>query len=316
MTEARICSIRHALLFEGQLWLATYTSEVWAVDEVTGAKVGWQFVAPVRAMLRTTDGRLVAATAPDTGGTVTLWQQSGRGWGQVRSWPRQDEYGPVALAEGDGRVLLAEARRVHVVAPDGRSREVALTERIEGSRNTAAAFSGGRLYVAISEGEFGGGLWRIDLATGMNSRVSRGPTTAVVAEARRPGCVLASVGLDHMGSPVGAIERVCGRSREEVWQSPLRECDRTSPWRGPFCDTGSVAVWDVLPAPRGFWASTGEGILRREAGRPDRWWTSVEVERRGGLVQSRTIPGLRLVWSDREGAVSVGGGGALLLPTE
>lgn len=238
----------------------------------------------------------------------------------------------MALVEDAGQIVIVESRRVRVIAPDGHAREVALREPLRGSRHASAALAGGGVFVGLDRGEFGGGLWRVELATGdrreihgdglpsaeaqRDPRISGGgsPVTAVVAERDRPGCVLASVGLSHMGLSRGGLFRACGDAVERVWRAPLRDCDASDPFS--LCESSEAAVWDVIALPGGFWASTSNGILRREQGQPDRWWSKLEGEPRGGVQQSRSVPGLRLVWSDAHAAVSVGVYGALLVPTE
>ncbi|RYE94885.1 MAG: hypothetical protein EOO75_00780 [Myxococcales bacterium] len=320
------------MLLGGRLWVSTTRGDVWAIDEDSGKAQGWQFEAPATAMTRTRDGRLLVVTSAPEARRGSLWEFRGRGWSRLRSWLREDGSRPMALTEEEGQLVIVENRRVRLIAPDGHAREVALGEPLRGGHHVSAALAGGQVYVGLDQGEFGGGLWRIDLATGerrelhgdglpsaeaqKDPRLSGGgsPVTAVVAERDRPGCVLASVGMSHMGLSHGGLFRACGDAIERVWSAPLSHCDASDPFA--LCEQSEAAVWDVIALPGGFWASTSNGIVRRDQGQPDRWWTSVESERRGGVLQSSSVPGLRLIWSDAHAAVSVGVYGALLVPTE
>ncbi len=326
----RFDRIHQAVLFDHRLWIASDSKEVWAVEETTNQINGWEFRDRVSSLLRT-GNRLLATTASAEGERV-LWERRGEDWRQVRAWRHEKRPRWLTMAADGDQLVLAESTRAQVIDRDGREREVTFTQAIPGGHHVSAALTSGALYVGLDSGEFGGGLWRVDLSTGSMTEV-RGsglqppppddplcgpslyhecaPVTAVVADPARPGCVLASVGMSHMGSTHGAVHRVCGEAIERLWYEQLR--DRGSPWTG-YSD--SAAVWGLLPAPGGFWAATNHGLVRREAGRADQVWTTLAIETLGGVTQSRQLAGVRLVWSAHQAAVSVGGGGAMLVPTE
>lgn len=327
--------IHHAVFFRDRLWVAAAQPELWAVDLASGKATGWQFDAPVATLLRTRDGRLFAlSSSPRKAGLLSLWEGQGEGWRHVRSWRTTKASELQMLIETGEEVGVIDATHARFVSRAGEVREVAFERPIRGFHHASAAMGGATLYVGLNEGEFGGGLWRIDLTTGhiieargnatnvspvsdkiceMHLDHECSPVTAVVADMERPGCVLASVGLNHMGFAHGALHRVCGASFERVWRELPDVChQQKDSWR-EYCEMQEAPVWDVLPAPGGFWASTGNGIVRDQGGKR-MVWEQLKVEQVGGLSLSRSVPGLILLMTSMQSRVSVGGGGPLLVP--
>jgi hypothetical protein len=144
---------------------------------------------------------------------------------------------PLALAIGpQGPVVLGANRLYLLPGIAGPFRTIALSRPLGLDGQFVASIVGaGTMYVGINEGEFGGGLGRIDLKTGAVEPVEKrergdscgglldgrcDPITGLVPDPDRPGCVFASIGLSHMAAH-GRVLRVCGSSVELVFEAPI-----------------------------------------------------------------------------------------------
>lgn len=194
-----------------------------------------------------------------------------------------------------------------------------------------AAFSrdGGSLFAGNNAGEWGGGLMWIDTAT--NRRVAveairrKGrddicagplnaacdPVTALVPDHQRPSCVLASIGLQHMSSH-GRILRVCGDEVDVLArlyvddggmgdEGDAEKFDITEPFFGmAYSDQGVVVV-----SNRGVYQL--DGSVLHKLSEPN-------FAKVGALSLSFDIPGLLVVMTDANWAMSVSGYTPLLAP--
>lgn len=93
------------------------------------------------------------------------------------------------------------------------------------------------LFVGFNAGEWGGGLRRIDRATGKVVTVERNasgelcggplntscdPVHAIADEPWKSGCVVAAVGLSHLGLISGGLVEVCGNAIEFLNVKPSK----------------------------------------------------------------------------------------------
>jgi len=91
--------------------------------------------------------------------------------------------------------------------------------------SVASPQEGNSIYVGFDVGEWGGGLQQVDLNAGVVTNIERrdtknpcdgplnrecDPVTGVIPDPQNRECVLASVGLVHLGISNGRILRVCG----------------------------------------------------------------------------------------------------------
>ena len=134
---------------------------------------------------------------------------------------------PVSLLVYEDSPLVLSTQSVYSIGKDGTWRRLALQGEIRNGSDVSAAspLQGGGVYVGFNIGEWGGGLQMVDVHSGVVSEVERrdtkapcdgplnracDPVTSVIADPRNASCVLAAVGLGHMGWSHGRIIRVCG----------------------------------------------------------------------------------------------------------
>jgi hypothetical protein len=139
------------------------------------------------------------------------------------------------------------------------------------------------LYVGSNAGEWGGGLLRIDLATGESSLVQSGnveescggllnascdPVTGLAPDPALPTCVLAAVGLVHFLAH-GEVVRVCGTEIERVYRKPYTIDPN---WDTQDAEEAASTVPFFGLAGRGdqVWGIAADGIYRfGEIGEPE-----------------------------------------------
>lgn len=92
----------------------------------------------------------------------------------------------------------------------------------------------GSIYIGFNYGEWGGGLWRIIPGSSKMVEVRKvddnpcdgplaaecDPITGLIPDVDHPGCLLASIGLEHMLSH-GRVMRVCGNEATLVFSREL-----------------------------------------------------------------------------------------------
>jgi hypothetical protein len=136
------------------------------------------------------------------------------------------------------------------------------------------------------------------------------PVTAVIPDPQNKDCVLAAVGLVHMMSH-GNILRVCGASVSLVFE----KVDMVDDFRGgKMAET--EAFFGLVPAEDGrFWGITS-GALYRFApdGTNKEEHALPKLERVSGFSMSRELPGVIVLRTDANWAVSVSGYTPLIIP--
>ncbi|MBS0471768.1 MAG: hypothetical protein JSR60_11900 [Proteobacteria bacterium] len=182
----------------------------------------------------------------------------------------------------------------------------------------AAAASGRFLYLGYSNGEWGGGMARIDLESGAvltsmdayrdsgktDTVVADGDINAIIPDPANPDCVIAADGLIHFFAS-GRLLRVCTDHVSIAYSRPTGE------------NKGDTeAFFGVAPAKDGYWAISSNAIYHfGSAPEPDRvplaglgYWN--------GLWVGREIPGIVIVYSEISRQLAVNGGMALLAPLD
>jgi hypothetical protein len=180
------------------------------------------------------------------------------------------------------------------------------------------------LYVGINQGEWGGGLRRINLTSGavvnierrIGSNICAGPlntdcdpVTGLARDDEHPGCLLASVGLSHLMWH-GRVVRICGQKIETIFDAPILPIGvrihraLSEKERRKTLDT--EPVFGLMTAPGGFWALTPRSIYRWERGRVEARSLS-NPENINGIVVSRSVEGLLAIYTDANAIRSLSG---------
>jgi hypothetical protein len=320
--------IVHALNFGGRLWLQGNGSLV--SFRISGGDRKVAFSGGV-VDVRVEGGELwVVRTAQGQASRYVVSISKGGAFADTAALTAKKDDEPFAVARdaGDPVVVTHDALfRYH----DARWKPFPLKGQgrrvFFGNASVAEPQLGGDLYLGFNRGEWGGGLSRINLATGAVSEVgpcdpeapqgcklalAAATITDVIADPVRKDCVLAAEGLLHMGMSLGKVARVCGQRVELVFERPYQE---PLPNGGGF-DAETEAVFGIGAARDGsVWAATWKGVYRIN-GATVRAFPLPRMSQENGVFLSRAIPGVLLVRTDLNWAHSVSGYTTLLVPTE
>lgn len=143
------------------------------------------------------------------------------------------------FATGGDRPGLLTNRQVMRPAGDGWRHDRLAAELKCGEFPASYGFVGasadGQVYLGCDVGEWGGGLQRIDPATGKAVVISQGsgeacgglinpncdPVVGVFPDSEQPNCMTVGTSLAHMSLRDGQILRVCGDTITRVFSAPL-----------------------------------------------------------------------------------------------
>src|ERR1041384_6809288 len=293
----------------GFLWLLGSDGDLYHLN------LGTQQLTRDSALGRVVD---IAAASNGSVGLMALTVRGGRtqiiderdNWTRATPVPTTAADTVLLLASVSARraVLTGRAVLVEVREGDWRRRPLKGKSR-PGSLQPAAAWtSDGSLYVGGNFGEFGGNLWRISLATGrITELVQRRQTDPVPAVIRAPAdsrCVLAAIGLLHMGMAIGRILRVCGDSISVQFEEACPLEPGASPAWQRMCQE---PVFGLAEGANGVWAVTPFGVLRFSQDTLRERHPMPKLADVGGVLLSREVTGVLLVATDINWSASVSG---------
>lgn len=233
----------------------------------------------------------------------------------------------VAFLVDGGRPVLMEGRAVHRLDDSGNWNTVTLSAPIHrpiGASSPAIAMTrdGSTIYVGLNAGEWGGGLVRVDVATGDVQQIQQieqddpqdicagplntacDPVTAVTPDPENSSCVLASVGLSHMMSH-GRVLRVCDGDVQTIFRRLIisEEDDFYSLENAERFDL-TEPVYGLSSGELGVFALTRTGLYRIGDDEPIQL---SNFETLGPLRVTRSVPGYMVVLTDINWAVSLSG---------
>ncbi len=238
---------------------------------------------------------------------------------------------PLALVNSGSDSVVLSVQAIRIFSADKHTwRQIKLKGKLRGGFQETAdsPTSGDSVYVGFNTGEWGGGLQRVDLRTGVISDVERrdtkklcagplngacDPVTGVIPDPQNKNCILAAVGLVHMFSSHGRILRVCGNDVSLVFEKSYKvDGFEDKKWEVTEAFFGLVPTVDG-----GFWAITSEALyLFAPDGTKRQEYALPELKAVSGIYLSRELPGVVVVRTDANWAVSVSGYTPLLIPLE
>lgn len=214
-----------AAFHDGLLYLRAADGSLGVLGFTGGARSGPFSPGGVIDIHRTLDDRLWVLEQRE--GDVRLWERIEGGFKPILQMAEPSLM--LAVSDLDGRPVLLAERALVFVDATGKLQRTLLDRRVERGRVPLLAFAvaePGVAYVGTNDGEWGGALYRIPLFTGHVDQLPRvdppgsprvgwpalnyDPVTGLVQDPALPQCVLAGVGLRHMGMSVGRLLRVCG----------------------------------------------------------------------------------------------------------
>jgi len=229
-------------------------------------------------------------------------------------------HSPVILSLASIRSLSADKHEWYKIKLKGKLRG--------GYQETAGTpLAGDSVYLGFNNGEWGGGLQRVELRTGVVTNVERrdtkelcagplnsacDPVTSVIPDPRNKDCILAAVGLVHMFSH-GRILRVCGKDASLIFE----KTHILDGLNGHELKVTEAFFGLTLAADGGFWAITSETLYHFGAdGTEKEEYELPELKPVSGIYLSRELPGVIVVRTDANWAVSVSGYTPILIPLE
>jgi hypothetical protein len=224
-----------------------------------------------------------------------------------------DGYIAAAAAAGSPFILTYDT----LYRFDGVSwRHKSIVGQLEWYNIAVAALSGDglSLYVGYDNGEWGGGLRRIDVASGRVLEIEKfdpndrcagplysgcSPVTAIVADPSDQNCMLVATGLVHFLES-GALLRVCGGDVDTALTLPLREY-----FLGENKLDMTEAIFGLAVDTDGYWALTRRALHRVDAN--GHRAAPYELQSRGGLFLASPDEGIVLLATNARARVSVSG---------
>lgn len=265
--------LMRALFSNGRLWLLSDAGELSTIAQDADKRVTLDFPEPVLDVCATGTGVQVI-TGTNTG-DWTIRQWDGTRWNATSTVARQDD-GLAAMNCGADDTTLLTSARVIQLAKSGSARITKLSAELPFGSVTAMHDTGTTLLVAINAGEWGGGLQRIDKASGVVTAIERkdgsdlcsGPLNAacdsvhgIATEPWNTRCNAVAVGLVHLVMERGGIVEVCGDEVRSLFEMPFSTSFAIKGGkRGQLPQT--VAFFGLTASGGSLWAVGTDGLYR------------------------------------------------------
>lgn len=322
--------IAEATFFQGRLWLR---GSMTTPDDSTGGLVALNLATSKRQayfergvvdLERTAEALWVLRQPILADHRFTVSRLEPSGFKDVASFTTSRDDFPILLLSRPAGLIVLGPQAIRTYSVDaGQWASVPLKGKLRSGVQVVAAMVGSTdLYVGYNLGEFGGGVQRINVATGDITNVEHrtpvlcggilnsdcDPVTGLIADPGDPECVLASVGLVHFGSE-GRIVSICGDQITTVAKELVPE------------EGGghmSEAYFGLVAVPgRGFWAITWRALYRFDGtSEKTHTYQLPKLKNMAGIHLSQEIPGAVIVLTDVNWAVSVSGYTPLVVPLE
>lgn len=323
-------SIVGGTMFQNRLWLWSATGGLVAfdLDKQTREVIYEQGVISIRKdggnlwILRSTNPP--TNNKPPTDLVLSTWHDNGRV--DLAAPEIAGSSAIVGLSIYRGRPLLLFRDFLQTLGEDNTTwHYLPLQGALRAFRATVSSPVADSLYVGSNVGEWGGGLQRLHIPTGIVQTIERkdteeicsgplnsqcDPITGIIPDPQNSHCVLASVGLMHMMEH-GRVVRVCGDNVEMFFarKANLRMPD------GNFIDR-ERAMFGLASSPAGaIWILGTRSLWNIADGRT----TEIPLPRLEsfqGLHLTRAMPGIVVVATTVNAAMSLSGATPLLIPAE
>lgn len=223
--------ISRAVFADGQLWVLHSDGTLVSLKPNEAlpkrAELGGKALEICRS-----DGQLI--TLVETGkGAWSVQRRSQSSWKIMASAAVENEWLQALACSSNGEGVSVITNRRLLEVEDERVREVRLNPELK-SFGTAL-IADDAVWVGFNDGEWGGGLRRINRSDGTVQIIESNhsgalcggplntecdPVNALVASPSKPGCVVVAIGLVHISSH-GRIVEVCGTNVRRLYFKPL-----------------------------------------------------------------------------------------------
>ncbi|HLL55252.1 MAG TPA: hypothetical protein VK447_16970 [Myxococcaceae bacterium] len=321
--------IGRAVFTDGWLWLLTDTGALSRISDGGKERLAEALPDPARDMCPRQSSLLVITAPEKKPGLWTIRRRAEGAWtvlGTVKT--RGDEL--VAMLCEPERVTLLTSRRL-VELTGGTERSVPLKWKKPMSLVTSVHATREAIFTGFNFGEWGGGLLRIDRATGKVTPLERNasgklcggplntkcdPVHAIADEPWKPDCVVAAVGLVHM-FPHGRLVEVCGNTIERLYFKPFGKDDARKDAEAPNAEKepfSTVAFFGLVRSGDALLAVGIDGIHRlRDKGAVE-LTPLPDFKKIGGVAVSFELPDVILVLTSINQRASLSGRVPMLVP--
>ena len=314
--------IKRAVFAENRLWMLTDSGRLSTAAAGAATREPVEAPGPVTEMCATAGAPILLTSDKDE---VGLWRRAGGKWTRAGTLPPLGQDRVLTLSCTPTRLVVLTTSRVFVVEGEG-LRTLALAAPITGPIvATSPLDTGTALVVGLDAGEWGGGLLRIDLASGAVDRPSRStgelcsgplnpacdPVNGVARSPGRPDCLVAAVGLVHF-SAHGRLVEVCGAQVRRLYYKPFT-AETSWPIDPPVEPRRTVPFFGLAATGAGLWAVAGDGLYQIPSRGPPRHRPLPAFHDVDGVALSFAVPGLVLVRTAINARVAISGSAPLLV---
>ncbi len=262
----------------------------------------------------------LTAVMDDGRGAWTLQRYSPDRWIVRTKLPTNGDTLVAVDCVGGGDITLVTNRRLLEVQ-GGTVHAQTLTKELEPPLvNGAALATQDAVWIGFNNGEWGGGLRRIDRSDGQVVTIERNqsgalcggplntscdPVNGVAVSPWKPSCVMAAVGLVHMMAH-GRIVEVCGKDVRRLYFKPFDP----QPPRGTFDDgepASTVAFFSLAHRDNKIWAIGVDGLYRFTGPQSPEFQPLPKFQNKGGYWVSFDVPGIALVMTEVNQRASMSG---------
>lgn len=296
-----------AVFADERLWLLLIDGTLASMSQTDSTVGPVALKGKVQDICKSKDRLIAVVTDADDRWLV---QEHSSGDWSVKATISADGEVPVALACPDqtDQIIIVTNRRL-VTVQEGGTRSVRLAGEVQSGLVNAVAFAeGGKVWVGLNAGEWGGGLWRIDVKSGTVEAVERNrsgdlcggplnggcdPVNGITSAPWDRSCVVAAIGLVHFMSH-GRLIEVCDTDIRRIYFKPLAP----QPPRGTLDDgepSSTVAFYGLARSGRTVWAVGLDGLYGFSGEREPEFRPLPKFENRAGYLVSFEVPGVVLV---------------------
>jgi hypothetical protein len=315
---AAVASTKRIIFADGRLWLLSQSGALSslrvgdqsATHESTPALVFDICARQGKPVIVTCHGKRCESFA--------LWRRLDATW-SIESTVKIDGDNIVAMAcSEEATTLLTNLRAIQIQRGKTRAGGQGWrpSNRIPAPLVTAVHAQGDAVFIGLDAGEWGGGLLRIDLISGRTTTVGGkdpgehcgavldpacDPVNAIAPAPWNTGCVVAAVGLSHLGSH-GRLVEICGSKLRPIGgiTAPSGSHRRSA--------VDSEAFYGLARSGNLLWAA-GLTSLYRVDENSTKPVPLPALKTVAGFGISFDIPGLVVVVRSAHGGMAVGGGG-------
>jgi hypothetical protein len=270
-------ALTRAFFSEGKLWMLSDAGKLFTITEGKDAPVEEALPEPVLDLCLQ-DQHPVAITCQREGcrnWTLRRWAASK--WSTENSIQTEGDNLLGMSCAGEQVTLLTSRRLIESV--NDKQTSVVLSDALAPKRYVSMLDAPNRIFIGVNEGEWGGGLWRIDRNTGKVAEIARNtsgqlcggplnsncdPVNALAFEPWKPGCIAAAIGLVHF-NPSGRIVEICGDDVRQLYYKPYRKQESGAVIKEGYELSGTVAFFGLTRERDALWATGSDGIYRIDA---------------------------------------------------